>query len=68
MSMFFTYCCVSVEAPCVAWPATLFASARDMPRMSMPPCSQNRSSSIAMTAFCIGSETLSSGTTIRFCA
>ncbi len=66
MRTFFTYCCVRVEAPCVEPPVRLLTNARGMPSTSTPPCSQKRLSSIAMTAFFMGSETWSRGTTMRF--
>lgn len=66
MRTFFTYCCVSVDAPCRLFDARLTTTARAMPSTSTPPWPKKRLSSIATIAFCIGSEISSSGTTTRF--
>ncbi len=62
---FFTYCCVSVEAPWVASLEAFFTAARSMPVGSIPPCSKNRLSSVATTASRITGAIRSSGTTMR---
>ena len=68
VSEFLTNCCVIVEPP---WTAPLCLtsahSARAMPRMSMPRCSQKRLSSAATIACFIHGEIAALDTSTRLC-
>ena len=68
VSEFFTNCCVIVEPPWTApWWRMSAQSARPMPRMSMPRCSQKRLSSVATIACLIHGEMAALFTSTRLC-
>ncbi len=50
-STFFTYCWARVEPPWTGLCWRSFTAARMVPRRSIAPCSQNRESSMATSAF-----------------